>query len=179
LLGKPRGLYLSSFKVMNRFLVEQVCRYSGPAPYLDGLVLRATRSIGQLDVEHHPRLNGRSRYTLTKLVGLWMNMSLGCSLLPLRIATIVGMLISIVGSALIGYAIAARLMMSPHPAGDHPFTPALIIMACGVQLFALGIIGEYIGRLFQQQSGVPPYVIRYTNEQEPATASHRLHRQAF
>jgi dolichol-phosphate mannosyltransferase len=58
-------------------------------------------------------------------------------------------------------------------------TPALIIMACGVQIFVLGIVGEYVGRLFQQQSGMPPYVVRYTYEQERAPGAHRLNRQGL
>ena len=89
-LDKPKGVYLSSFKVMSRLVVDEVVKYASPFPYLDGHILRTTRNIGQIEVCHHPRRSGRSGYTLTKLLGLWLNMFLGFSLVPLRLAMGIG-----------------------------------------------------------------------------------------
>ncbi len=100
LLRKPAGLYLSSFKVLNRFLIDTVKQYDGPYPYLDGLVLRSTSSIGQQLCEHSERQVGQSNYTLSRLFRLWLNMFTGFSILPLRIASILGLVMSTVGFGL-------------------------------------------------------------------------------
>src|SRR3981081_4390787 len=86
MLDKPKDLYLSSFKVMNRFLVNQIIKYRGPYPYIDGLIYRSTRRIGQIPVEHRANTTGPSRYTFRKLLGLWLNMFLNFSIVPFRLA---------------------------------------------------------------------------------------------
>src|SRR6202042_911533 len=97
LLDKPRGLYLSSFRCMNAFLVEQVLKYDGPFAYIDGLILQVTQSIERIQVAHLPRAEGRSNYTLRRLVRLWLNMFLNFSVMPLRIATLAGVAFSALG----------------------------------------------------------------------------------
>ncbi len=82
MLQKPPGLYLSSFKVMNRFVANEVVTYQGPFPYLDGLICRTTDRLGQIEVQHEARFQGHSGYTLKKLVRLWLNMFLGFSIMP-------------------------------------------------------------------------------------------------
>jgi len=94
MLHKPKDLYLSSFKVMNRFLVDEIIKYRGPYPYTDGLIYRVTRNIGQIPVEHRVSQSGASRYTLRRLVRLWLNMFLNFSIKPLRISVYVGLLAS-------------------------------------------------------------------------------------
>src|SRR6202165_128231 len=84
MLHKPKDLYLSSFKVMNRFLVNEIIKYRGPYPYTDGLIYRVTRKIGQIAVEHRANTSAPSRYTFRKLVRLWLNMFLNFSIKPLR-----------------------------------------------------------------------------------------------
>jgi undecaprenyl-phosphate 4-deoxy-4-formamido-L-arabinose transferase len=91
MLHKPKDLYLSSFKVMTRFLANEIVKYSGPYPYTDGLIYRATRRIGQVAVEHRIALAGPSRYTFRKLVRLWLNMFLNFSVAPLRLSVYVGL----------------------------------------------------------------------------------------
>src|SRR5947207_13132480 len=91
MLNKPKDLYLSSFKVMTRFLVNEIIKYRGPYPYTDGLIYRTTRKIGQIPVEHRSNLSGPSRYTFKKLVGLWLNMFLNFSIKPLRLSVYVGL----------------------------------------------------------------------------------------
>src|SRR3989304_1786242 len=97
MLGKPKNLYLSSFKVMNKFIVDEVIKYDRPYPYLDGLILRTTSNIGKLKVEHRGREQGDSNYTFKKLISLWLNMFTNFSILPLRISIILGFVFAIWG----------------------------------------------------------------------------------
>jgi undecaprenyl-phosphate 4-deoxy-4-formamido-L-arabinose transferase len=107
MLRKPPELYLSSFKVMNRFIVNEIIKYSGPFPYIDGLICRTSNRLGQIDVAHAPRIAGRSNYSLVRLVRLWLNMFLGFSIVPLRFASIVGLLTA--ASSLIWLSTASDL----------------------------------------------------------------------
>jgi len=107
LLKKPKGLYLSSFKSISKFTVNQIVKYDLPYPYIDGLILRTTSNIGQLTVEHSAREQGKSQYTFVKLISLWLNMVTNFSIKPLRFATLLGFIFSIVGFLL---AVAGILM---------------------------------------------------------------------
>jgi undecaprenyl-phosphate 4-deoxy-4-formamido-L-arabinose transferase len=100
LLKKPRGLYLSSFKCLRRFTVKEIIKYQGPYPYIDGLILRCTRSIGTIEVRHDSRRDGHSNYTLRKLIALWLNMAVNFSVMPLRVSTVLGLGCSAAGFAL-------------------------------------------------------------------------------
>src|SRR5260370_3732845 len=94
ILHKPKDLYLSSFKVINRFLFNEIIKFLDPFPYTDGLIYRLTRNIWQIPVEHRVRACGPSRYTLRRLFSLWRNMFLNFSIKPLRISVYVGLLAS-------------------------------------------------------------------------------------
>jgi glycosyltransferase involved in cell wall biosynthesis len=96
-LEKPRDLYLSSFRCISAFVVENVLRYQGPYPYVDGLILQVTRNVGSLEVMHLPRAEGQSNYTVRRLVRLWLNMFVNFSIIPLRFSTLLGFLTSILG----------------------------------------------------------------------------------
>ncbi len=164
LLKKPRDLYLSSFKVMNRFVVNEITAYKGPYPYIDGLIVRSTRNLGQMDVDHKPRENSRSNYTLSRLYSLWLNTFLGFSIAPLRIATAVGLLAS-VSSIFLFIAIAIdKLYLNPDVTVGIPTVLTTIVFFAGLQLLILGVIGEYLGRLFLDHCKSPQYVVRYTKK---------------
>jgi glycosyltransferase involved in cell wall biosynthesis len=163
LINKPRGLYLSSFKCMNRFLVREVLRYSGPYPYIDGLILRCTQSIGTIEVRHDPREVGRSNYSLRKLVGLWLNMFVNFSVLPLRISTLTGFACSALG-VLLGLVVLVERIMNPGmPIGWASILVTLLTFS-GVQLVMLGVLGEYVGRLFLSGNQTPQFVVRDVSE---------------
>lgn len=167
MLDKPYDLYLSSFKAMNRFLVDEITRYRGPFPYIDGLVLRTTRHWATETVAHEPRAVGRSNYTLRRLVRLWLAMFTNFSVLPLQLASMTGFLCAAVG---IVAAIAFGVERLEHP--DLPIGWASVIVTVlvvsGVQLVALGTIGEYLGRLFLSSNGTPQFVVReQTAREEP------------
>lgn len=174
MLGKPPGLYLSSFKVMNRFVVDQILKYSGPHPYIDGLICRTTMRLGELLVQHDERAAGQSNYTLRRLVRLWLNMFMGFSILPLRATSLVGMAISLLSIVWLALIVIDKIWISPGVTSGIPTVLACIVLFSGVQLMTLGMLGEYVGRLFLSTNGQPQYIIRtITRPYLPSSASVR------
>jgi undecaprenyl-phosphate 4-deoxy-4-formamido-L-arabinose transferase len=161
LIRKPMQLYLSSFKAINRFIIDELVKYRGPYPYIDGLILRISRNYATVRVEHRARAQGRSGYTVRKLVSLWLNMFTSFSVLPLRVATLLGLLIAFAGLCAAVGAIIEKLRHPWIQAGWASLMTALLIVS-GVQLFAIGMVGEYLGRLFLKDEGNPQFVVRRT-----------------
>ncbi len=158
-LDKPRGFYLSSFRCVTAFVAKQVADYAGPYPYIDGLLLQVTQRIGSIEVRHDPRRAGRSTYTLRRLLRLWLSAWINFSLLPLRIATMAGITLGTLG--IIGLIVIAWLWW--HNEGpDYGFgwlMTALLIFS-GTQLVVLGLIGEYVGRMYITVNQRPQAIIR-------------------
>lgn len=161
LLNKPADLYLSSFKAVSRFAVREVVKYQGPYPYVDGLILRSTRRISRVLVRHDARADGRSGYTLRKLVSLYMNMFVNFSVLPLRVASILGLAVSFLGVSL-AVVFAVEKVFFPETVSGWTSLIVVVLLLSGVQLFGLGMIGEYLGRLFLMSSAQPQFVVRET-----------------
>ena len=166
LLKKPGDLYLSSFKVISRFLIDEVTRYDGPYPYVDGLILRASSNYTSQLVLHDPRGEGQSGYTLRKLLNLWLNMFTNFSVLPLRIASLAGFIFALLGLVIATAFLVEKLRNPQLPAG-WASTIIILLVVSGVQLFAVGMIGEYLGRLFIKSNGSPQFVARETINCEP------------
>jgi glycosyltransferase involved in cell wall biosynthesis len=173
MLRKPKALYLSSFKLMHRFVVAQILRYTGSFPYIDGLILRTTRNVGQVEVEHRARAEARSNYTLRKLVRLWLNMFLNFSILPLRFAVVLGLAASGISLPLLILILIDKLFITPELTLGVSTVLATVVLFSGVQLVVLGLIGEYLGRLFLDHSQAPQFVVRYVEAPEPASADGR------
>lgn len=159
MLGKPKDLYLSSFKILNIFLVKEIIKYNAPFPYIDGLVLQITNKIGKVLVEHHARYGGRSGYTFTKLISLWSNMFTNFSILPLRFSYILGFIFALLGLVLGLYSLIEKILNPDLPVGYAALFFTISVFA-GVQLVALGMVGEYIGRIFLLLNKRPQYTIR-------------------
>jgi glycosyltransferase involved in cell wall biosynthesis len=159
MLDKPKDLYLCSFKCLSKFIVEQICKYDGPFPYIDGLVLRCTRNIGKVEVKHHKRQSGRSGYTFEKLVQLWLNMFINFSISPVRLSVMLGFFASAAAVLLSIYVILEKISNPQLPIG-WPSMVIIIMFFAGVQLLILGLLGEYIGRLFLSNNKTPQFVIR-------------------
>jgi len=163
LLMKPKGHYLSSFKVINRSLVNSIIQYKGPYPYIDGIIFRSTNNISYHLCDHEERKEGRSGYTLKKLIGLWLNMATGFSVLPLRVASILGGIISLSTVLLILFFIVSNLMGGVFIKQDIPvgWTSLIILVTffAGIQLMVLGMIGEYLGRMYLTVNSSPQYIL--------------------
>lgn len=164
-LEKPRGFYLSSFRCMSAFVVREITRYEGPFPYVDGLILQVTHDIDRLVVRHLPRAAGRSNYTLRRLLRLWMSMFVNFSVMPLRVSTITGFVLSALGAIGGAMAVAEALFSSPPPGWASLFVAVLLLS--GVQLMILGIVGEYLGRLYLTANGKPQSVVKEMRRSQP------------
>src|SRR5215467_8336023 len=157
-LEKPKDLYLSSFRCMSAFVVREITRYEGPFPYIDGLIFQVTHDIGRLVVRHLPRAAGRSNYTVRRLLRLWISMFVNFSVMPLRLSTITGFVLSGMG-AFAGAMVIAEALTSSPPEGWASLMAALLLLS-GVQLVILGVVGEYLGRLYLTATGKPQSVIK-------------------
>jgi polyisoprenyl-phosphate glycosyltransferase len=159
LLGKPQGLYLSPFKIMNGSFAKEVASFNGPYPYIDGIILSLCPSIAQVIVSHHERHSGKSNYTLQKSTNLWFRLFTGFSIAPLRIATITGLLIALIGLGLIGKYLY-EYFFTTHIVEGWTTIVILLIFFGGLILLILGLIGEYMGRIYLAINGKPQYSIR-------------------
>jgi glycosyltransferase involved in cell wall biosynthesis len=183
-LDKPKGFYLSSFRCMSGFVAREVARYDGPYPYVDGLILQVTQDIDRLLVRHLPRAVGRSNYTLRRLLRLWLNMFVNFSVMPLRLSTLAGFVLSIIG-AIGGVAAVAEALVSQTPPGWASLFAAVLLLS-GVQLLILGLLGEYLGRLYLTANKRPQSTVRSvlrgapvaTALEEVGAAAHGLHETA-
>ena len=164
-LDKPRGLYLSSFRCMTAFVAREIIRYEGPFPYVDGLILQVTHDIDRLLVDHLPRATGRSNYTVRRLFRLWMNMFVNFSVMPLRISTVTGFALSLLGAVGVVMAVGEALVSSTPPGWASLM--AAVLLLSGVQLLILGIIGEYLGRLYLTANRRPQSVVKEVQHNEP------------
>jgi glycosyltransferase involved in cell wall biosynthesis len=160
LLDKPKNLYLSSFKVITKGVVDEIIKYKGPFPYVDGLLLRCTKNISSVFVEHSIREEGESNYNFSKLVSLYFNMVFNFSVNPLRICTISGAVLFILGITLSVIFTVQKIL---DPAIQIGWTSIFIAIVClsGIQLVFLGIISEYIGKTYLDLNGTPQYTIKY------------------
>jgi len=170
LLGKPRDLYLSSFRAHNRELIDRIIQYRGPYPYIDGLILGATNRIERLLVRHEPRGGGQSGYTLRKLVRLWLNMFFNFSIMPLRVASLMGALLCVIGLILLTIAVVQALFFKVPQVGWSSLMAAVSLFS-GSQLLILGVIGEYVGRAYMTVSGKPQSLVRAVTEHHPRESS--------
>ena len=167
MLGKPKELSLTSYFAAKRFIADEMLRYENCFPYVMGLVLRSTKNICNVPVNHRSREQGQSGYTLGKLLSLWMNGFTSFSIKPLRIATYFGAL-----TAVAGFIYALIIVIRHFAVGMAPLgwssTTALLLILGGVILLVLGPIGEYIGRIFMCVNSSPQYVERSVVKRDEA-----------
>src|SRR3954462_3826514 len=160
LIDKPKGLYLSSFRCLSAFVREHITTgYEGPYPYVDGLVLQVTQNIGRLQVAHLPRIEGRSNYTIARLFRLWLSMFLNFSVIPLRFATLFGIVFGVLGALAAVIVVVEAISSHKPPQGWASLMVAVLVLA-GVQLIVVGLIGEYLGRMFLATNRKPQYLVR-------------------
>ena len=159
MLGKPKELYLSSYFAARRFVVDEMLRYTNPYPYVIGLVLRSTKNITNVEVTHREREIGASGYTIGKLLGLWFNGFTAFSIKPLRIATALGCMTACAGFLYGIYTIIKKFINPNVPIGFSAIMAVLVFLG-GMIMLMLGMIGEYIGRVYISLNNSPQYVIR-------------------
>ena len=159
LLNKPKDLYLSSFKLIRLEVVQEIIKYVGPYPYIDGLLFRVTHNIGRVKVSHSKREQGQSNYTPRKLISLFLNILFCYSALPIRLFMPIGLGLVGLGFMLLLFLLG-QWVIGPDPKSWQVIT-ATIIFIGGIQCTLLSVLGEYIGKSFMAQSGQPQYVVKY------------------
>ena len=161
LLGKPKNIHISSFFGMRRFVMDEVLKYDNAFPYLQGLLLRTSKRIVNVPVNHRKRADGKSGYTFFKLLALWTNGFTAFSVVPLRIATICGFFCAFLGFLGGIWCIVNKLIRPNVPLGYSSMMASIFFIG-GMLMLMLGLIGEYIGRTYICINRAPQYVIRST-----------------
>lgn len=159
LIDKPSELYLSPFKGFTKQIKDEIIKYDGPYPYVDGLILSITKKISVIKVEHNKRLEGDGNYTFFKSISLWAKMATGFSVSPLRVSTYLGLIISILSFILASFYIIQKIFFDYAPEGWTSIIVTVLFLG-GIQLMTLGILGEYIGRIYLKLNGKNQYIVR-------------------
>lgn len=161
LISKPKHLKVSSYFVARKFIIDEIIKYKNAYPYIMGLVFRTTRNIGNVEVQHRERVQGTSGYTLKKLISLWLNGFTAFSVKPLRFSTFIGFICAFLGFVYGAYTVINKIINPSTPAGYSSIMSALLFIG-GMIMLMLGLIGEYIGRIYISINNSPQYVIRET-----------------
>ena len=160
MLEKPRELQFSNFIAIRRYVVDEILHYTNPYPYLTGLLLRTTSRIANVEMEERARIAGSTTYTFKKLIALWMNGFTAFSVKPLRIATLVGFFTAFAGF-IWGFVTVLRKVINPaNILAGYSSTMAVVLFVGGMLMLMLGLVGEYVGRIYISINKSPQYVIR-------------------
>ncbi len=162
LINKPKELKIMSYFACKRFVIDEVLRYPNPFPYISGLLLRVTNKVTNVEVQHRERLEGESGYSFGKLLLLWVNGFTSFSVKPLRIATFMGVFTAIIGFLYGLYIIINKLIINPAAPLGYSSTMAVMLFVGGMLMLMLGMIGEYVGRIYISINRSPQYVVRRT-----------------
>lgn len=168
LIGKPKDLFLSSFFAMRRYILDEILKYDNPFVYLQGLVLRTTGNICNVDIEHHERLTGQSGYSIKSLLKLWLNGFTAFSVKPLRLADLFGVVVAGSGFIYLVYTVI-RYFINPGPTVGWNSLMAVLLMLGGSIMLMLGMMGEYVGRVYISLNRAPQFVIREITGQKDDT----------
>ncbi len=159
LLGVPKNFGGSSFYAARRFIVDEMCRYTNAYVYLPGLVFRSTQNVDSVFVNHRAREIGKSNYTFIKLFSIWINGATTFSVKPLRISTFLGILSAFLGLVFTVILVIRKLLHPEMVAGWASLMCVTMIMS-GLILLLIGVVGEYVGRIYMSENHAPQYVIR-------------------
>lgn len=156
---KPKGINISSYFALNSYLVHSLRKYQSPFPSIGGYVLQITRKIVNVEVEHRARIEGVSNYNFKKLMRLWIQGLTNFSIVPLRIASFAGIVSSIFG-VIFGIVLIIRKLIYPNIAMGYTSLMAALLLISGLIMMMLGLLGEYIGRIYIVLSNSPQYSVR-------------------
>jgi glycosyltransferase involved in cell wall biosynthesis len=158
-LGKPKNVYMSPYKAIRREVVHEIIKYSGPYPYIDGLIFAVTSKITQVTAMHHTRFAGRSNYNLVRSIKVFLKLATGFSASPLRMVAFLGCAMSLLAFLLAAFFVVDTLIRSRGPEGWASVIVAVLFIG-GIQLIGLGAVGEYVGRIFVTQNARPQFTVK-------------------
>ena len=159
ILKKPNDVYLSPYKIIEKGIVKDICKYNGAYPYVDGLLFNTTNCFSYIGIEHKERFKGKSNYTFWRSFRVWSHLATSFSIFPLRLASVLGLISSFIGilTALIFFV---EKIINPFQPTGWASTIISILVLGGIQLFSIGILGEYIGRTYLNINKKPQYTIK-------------------
>lgn len=169
-VGKPKGIRINSFFIMRKFVKDSIIQYSNNYPYVYGIIFATTQNIANMEVEHRERKSGKSNYTTRALTKLWINGMLNFSVQPLRLSIKFGFLVTVIGVIAAIILLIQRLISGTQVLGWTSLMIAIILFS-GVQLMSIGMLGEYLGRLYISKSGLPRATIKEVVDNEKITNS--------
>lgn len=159
--GKPKDVDFSSFYVMRRFVIDELIKYHGPYPYIGGLIMRITKNIASVPLQRLSRISGSSGYNLRKMISLWINGFTAFSVTPLRFSSLIGCICAVCGF-IFGIVTIIRKLCVPNISAGWSSTVSILLFIGGLIMLMLGMIGEYIGRIYISINNSPQYVIKET-----------------
>ncbi len=159
LIAKPPGLELTTYWVVKRFVVDKMIEYPNSYPYLGGLMLRATQNACNVEVTHRARLSGKSGYSFKKMIELWLNGFTSFSVKPLRLMSFVGIFVSLIGFVL-GTVTLIQKIVDPNILVGYSSIMTLNLFMFGILFFFMGLLGEYVGRIYISLNKSPQFVVK-------------------
>ena len=162
IMGKPKDLSFTNFSALKRYIVDEIIKYKNPYPYMTGLLLRTTSDIVNVKMEERERITGSTNFTFKKMLSLWINGFTAFSIKPLRISTVIGFITAAIGFVYGIYIVIHKLFIHTNIAEGYSSTMAVMLFIGGIIMMMLGMIGEYIGRIYISINNSPQYVIKET-----------------
>lgn len=161
LIHKPKGIVLTSYWVIRRYVADEVLNYQNSYPYLGGLIMRTTKHVCNVDVTHRKRISGKSGYSLGKLLGLWLNGFTSFSVKPLRLTVACGIFVAFIG-IMTGVITVIKKILDPSIQAGYTSLLAVNLLLFGILFMILGMLGEYVGRIYISLNNAPQFVVRTT-----------------
>lgn len=158
LLNKPENAIFSSYYIVRRFVVDEIVKCKNPFPYVGGMIVSITKKLASVPIKFHERKAGKSGYNIKKSLALWFNGFTSFSVKPLRIASFVGIIMSFIGF-IYGFYVVVNKIMNPDVLLGYASTMAVLLFIGGILMLTMGMIGEYIGRIYITMNKIPQYVI--------------------
>lgn len=157
--GVPKDLQINNYYAVKRYVVDEALRYENPYPYIDGLLVQSVGSYANVEVTHHAREKGRSGYTLRSLTAQWLDGVTLFSIVPLRVASALGFVFALVGFVACVVLVVQKILDPTITEGWTSLMAALLFLG-GVITLAVGMLGEYVGRIYVSVNKKPQYVVR-------------------
>lgn len=167
----PKDLQINNYYAVKRFVIDNALRYKNPYPYIDGLLMQSVRTYANVEITHHAREEGHSGYNMRSLVSQWTDGVTLFSIYPLRIATVTGFIFAIVGFIFAVVVIIEKIIDPTITEGWSSLMAALLFIG-GIIVFVVGMVGEYVGRLYLSSNNMPQYVVRNVIDRREAPVSH-------
>lgn len=161
-MEKPKDLSFTNFSALKRYIVEEIKKYKNPYPYMTGLLLRTTSDIVNVEMEERERITGNTNFTFKKMLNLWINGFTAFSIKPLRISTVIGVITAALGFIYGLYIIIHKLFVHSSVLQGYSSMMAVLLFIGGIIMMMLGMIGEYIGRIYISINNSPQYIIKET-----------------